>query len=104
MKIHCDIIKDLMPLYIDGICSNKSKEIIEEHIKECEACKNELQLIKAKLPLNLVEQNLNEAEAVKNLSVEWKKRMLKSLLEGILITAIFILVFFIFFGIKVTPK
>ena len=28
----CEVIKDLLPLYVDDICSEKSKEIIEEQL------------------------------------------------------------------------
>ena len=33
-KIPCEIIRDLLPLYQDDICSEKSRNAIEEHIKE----------------------------------------------------------------------
>ena len=35
MKISCDIIKDLLPLYYDGVCSADSKAIIEAHLAQC---------------------------------------------------------------------
>ena len=38
-KRECDIIKDLLPSYVDEICSEASKEWIEEHLKECEGCR-----------------------------------------------------------------
>lgn len=38
-KIHCNIIKDLIPSYIDDLCSDESKELVEEHFKECNNCK-----------------------------------------------------------------
>ena len=38
MKYECDMISDLLPLYKDGICSEASKKIIEEHLAECPAC------------------------------------------------------------------
>lgn len=38
-KKECDIIKDLLPSYVDGICSEASREWIEEHLKECEECR-----------------------------------------------------------------
>ena len=41
MKYDCEIIQDLLPLYIDDVCSIKSKVVIEEHILECSKC-NEL--------------------------------------------------------------
>ncbi len=34
----CDIIKDLLPSYVDNICSEASKEWIEAHLAECEEC------------------------------------------------------------------
>lgn len=40
-KISCDIIKDLLPLYIDGVCSSDSIDLIEEHLKECPLCEAE---------------------------------------------------------------
>lgn len=42
----CDVIKDLLPLYIDGVCSEKSIELIEDHLHTCEACKAEYLLMK----------------------------------------------------------
>lgn len=42
MNISCEIIKDLLPLYHDKVCSEESKVIIEEHLKNCGDCKNYL--------------------------------------------------------------
>ncbi|MDE7476884.1 MAG: zf-HC2 domain-containing protein [Lachnospiraceae bacterium] len=39
MKYDCDIIQDLLPLYQDKICSDKSRAIVEEHISECAVCR-----------------------------------------------------------------
>jgi len=38
MKIPCEIIIDLLPLYHDGVCNEKSKQTVEEHLAECESC------------------------------------------------------------------
>lgn len=39
----CSIINDILPIYIDGICSQESKLLVEEHIKTCEKCKRKLE-------------------------------------------------------------
>lgn len=39
MKYSCDIIQDLLPLYLDGVCSEESKIAIEQHLSECSDCK-----------------------------------------------------------------
>lgn len=42
MKINlpCEIVRDLLPSYIDELTSEMSTEVVEEHLKECENCKN----------------------------------------------------------------
>jgi len=37
--MNCNIIKDLLPSYIDGICSEDTAKIVEDHLKHCEECK-----------------------------------------------------------------
>lgn len=39
MKINCGIVQDLIPSYVDGLCSESSKRCVEEHIVECEECR-----------------------------------------------------------------
>jgi predicted anti-sigma-YlaC factor YlaD len=104
MKLSCEIIKDLLPLYHDDVCSNDSKIMVEEHLAQCDDCKAELQSMYSSVSIGNMEQNLNEAEAVKKLSKEWKKGKLKSLLEGILITAVIAIILYCFADIKLGTK
>lgn len=34
MKITCNIIEDLLPLYVDDMVSEDSRKLVEEHLKE----------------------------------------------------------------------
>ena len=45
-KITCDIVRDLMPLYVDDVCSDDSRKLIEDHINHCSKCQNELAAMK----------------------------------------------------------
>ena len=38
MKTSCKIIEDLLPIYHDGICSEESAAMVEEHLGECPKC------------------------------------------------------------------
>ena len=38
MNKQCEIVQDLLPLYVDGACSQASTEMIEEHLKICSSC------------------------------------------------------------------
>ena len=42
MKTDCEIIRDLLPLYVDDICSEKSREMVDEHLQECSECREVL--------------------------------------------------------------
>lgn len=38
MKLSCEIVQDLLPLYEDGVCSQASREAVEAHLRQCESC------------------------------------------------------------------
>lgn len=38
MSKQCEIIQDLLPLYVDDACSQSSTEMIKEHLKTCQPC------------------------------------------------------------------
>lgn len=39
MKLSCEVIKDLLPLYEDEVCSEESRVLVEEHLAECAECR-----------------------------------------------------------------
>lgn len=45
-EINCNIIRDLLPSYVDDICSEDSRHLIEEHLEGCEQCRTHLKLLK----------------------------------------------------------
>lgn len=47
-KMNCDIIKDLIPSYVDEVCSQATKKCVETHLEECGECR----LIAARLRNN----------------------------------------------------
>ena len=63
-KIPCEIIRDLLPLYQDDICSEKSRNAIEEHIKECESCRTYLKKMEGEIPI--------ETDKIEGTDEEWK--------------------------------
>jgi hypothetical protein len=40
------MVKDLLPLYYDDVCSDSSKKIVEEHLLECDSCRNDMKKFK----------------------------------------------------------
>ncbi len=87
MKITCDLIRDLLPLYRDGVCSIESKGIIDAHLKQCESCKEELRYMDASLEKNHI--TVADEKVIKASSAAWKKRKKRSFIIGC-IAALFI--------------
>ena len=56
MNKHCEVIRDLLPLYADEVCSERSRELIEEHLRECPECSAMLE----RLRTHEIEEGLQE--------------------------------------------
>lgn len=52
MKIKCEVIRDLLPLYAEDLASEGSRIMVKEHLETCESCKRELDMLKtpARIP------------------------------------------------------
>ena len=53
MKISCNVVQDLMQPYAEGILSDDSIKLVDEHVSECERCREKLEEISS------INQNLD---------------------------------------------
>ena len=58
MDIPCNIIQDIMPLYIDSLCSEETSKEVKEHINECNSCK----VIYTQMTADVPKQNISKEE------------------------------------------
>lgn len=94
----CAIVRDLLPSYIDDICSEESRQFVEEHVGSCDSCRNILVTMKSEvaIPDELSQmERLKEKKPFKRLS-EFLKRQ-NQLTSYILLLAMITLVLGIFF-------
>lgn len=85
MKVTCDVIRDLLPVYHDDICSPDSRALVEEHLSGCEDCRAQLAAMDAEMT---IPHPAPEAESIKRLHKAWKKVKRKSLAKGLLAAAL----------------
>lgn len=92
MKVKCPVIQDLLPLYIDGVCSEESRVMVEDHIKDCKACEAKLRAQKEDLLVDekVIADNLKLKEPFKRI-----KRFQRTRLIVILLAIPFLLLSFI---------
>ena len=105
MRLSCEVIRDLLPLYYDKVCSKESSSLIEEHLAECPQCVDELQ----KLKMNIENPTISDGKikVMENISARWKRDKRVSFTKGsMLISALAALICFIAYnviGSKVLP-
>ena len=74
--MNCSVIQDLMILYADGCCSEESKAIVEEHIKNCDKCKKTFEEMNATEAVVLKKPKANTFTKIKS----WKASVMQSIL------------------------
>lgn len=68
MNLSCDVIRDLLPLYTEGIASEASAALVEAHLETCAVCRKKYESMKTKsamppdssLPLKKVRKEIRK--------------------------------------------
>lgn len=82
---NCDIARDLMPLSVDGVCSEGSQRFLDAHVTQCQPCRTIYTQLKAGNLPNLQAEPTDDAQALKK-GLRWLGRRFKAL--GITIAAL----------------
>ena len=90
-KFDCEIIKDLLPLYADNVCSEKSATIVEDHLIDCTECSEELRKIKECPVVPEVDEDMKKA--VKNAGKRIKKGKKKTIIETVALVLVLVILF-----------
>ena len=101
-KLSCNIVRDLLPLFIDGAVSKETEKEVQEHLSICEHCKKEYEQLKQPVPIPVNPDLQNEsARVLKNMKHNLaKKRVLQSVISVLLVLALIggIILAFAFYG------
>lgn len=89
-KMNCDIIKDLIPSYVDEVCSQATKECVEAHLEECGECR----LVAARLRNNALSGETLEQKGLNGL------KKIKRSLDFHRVINYGILLLLVFYGIE----
>lgn len=83
----CSLVEDLLPMYAEGLVSDKTKIQIEKHIDNCDECKRTLE--------NIIKDNdvfSNEGEFKENLNSDGEIKCIKNIKRKIIIKIIFAII------------
>ena len=78
----CNVIIDLLPLYNEGGCSEESRQIVEEHLQNCENCRE----LCGNIPIPVKEDppKPSESETFRKISRKLKKSRYSKLISTVL--------------------
>lgn len=91
-KIKCTIIQDVLPLYIDEVVSQDTKEMVDEHLQSCDKCQKEYESMKQNLYIPVE----NKDSLFNNISKKWRKKKVIVSIISILVTTIILIGVFLY--------
>ena len=86
-SVDCDVIKDLLPSYIDKISSASTNNLIEKHLQTCKSCNKALNDMSKETN---IEPLLNQDEEIDYLK-GYRKKKINSVIFTIFLTALILL-------------
>lgn len=96
-KISCSIAKDLLPLYIEGILSEETAQVVGMHLQTCESCKKDFEIMRQEFVFPSAPKIQEENEKILK---ELKRQLkIKRILTGIV--AVFVTIAVIISGYMV---
>lgn len=88
-KISCNIIRDILPLYLDDVVSDETKEMVEEHLQSCVSCREEASYMKKDIILPASKsQRFAEVRVIKKIKNKiFRKKVIISLVTAAAVLA-----------------
>ena len=93
MKLTCKVVEDMLPMYYDGICSEESAAMVEEHLKDCPCCSQMLADLRADIVIP--EKKVDDIKPLKKIQKSYKKLRLGWLIALVCILILVPVAFFV---------
>ncbi len=87
MSRDCNIVRDLLPLYAEKMLSADSVAFVEEHLKECQACRKELEsLQQGDSALLSMQDHADEAIPIRKVKKKLSKKKAAAIAAAVVLT------------------
>ena len=98
-NISCDVIQDLMPVYIEHMCSTESRKLVEAHMAECEGCRQVFRAYTDETIVREVSRTEAHAEGKENEFHQILKNVENKVIKRVAVIAVIIVSFSAAIGI-----
>lgn len=93
MNLSCKVIEDMLPIYYDGVCSEESVALVEEHLKECPRCGHILSELRSDIVAP--QMNMDDIKPLKKIQRSYKKMKTHRLIAIVAILMLLPVAFFV---------
>ncbi|HHY25695.1 MAG TPA: DUF2275 domain-containing protein [Desulfitobacterium dehalogenans] len=81
MRLPCELVQDILPLYVEEDVNPKTRDLVEKHLEECGSCQDFRRELKNEEPvLDNIPENLPEPDTFK----KWLKRLRLGAIVGLI--------------------
>ena len=86
-EVTCNVIRDILPLYVDGIVSNDTQNMVLAHLEHCSECRKKYESMKSEIELPIE----NDVKPLENFKRAWKRKKVLLVCSSIVVTIAIIL-------------
>ena len=94
-KINCNIIKDLLPLYVDDLACEDTKALVESHLKKCGSCMEEYRKMAnvLQMPIECI------TEPIEKLQKKWRiEKIITTIFATVIsLVVVLLMIFWLFY-------
>ena len=92
-EVTCNTIRDILPLYVDGVVSDDTRNMVTKHLERCEECRKKYEAMKSEVAIPVE----GDIAPLKHFKKAWKKKKIVLVCLSVLATvAVVFCAFFIF--------
>ena len=101
-KLPCEIIRDLLPSYVDELTSEVTNEAIENHIRECDSCASMLDRMRE--PEEREQSQVAEIDYLKKTRKRFGRNSMLWAITAVIVVALGFLIRFYYIGSEVSAS
>ncbi|MFJ8101921.1 zf-HC2 domain-containing protein [Lysinibacillus sp. NPDC096212] len=100
-EIKCTIIQDLLPLYVDEVVSEDTKDLVNQHLKACKTCQKEYEQMTQTMYVPIE----NNATLFERINKKWNRKKIMLICGSVITTTLLCLAIFsyVFYYQKTIP-
>ena len=99
MNYPCGIIRDLLPLFIDDVCNEESKQAVQNHLAGCEKCRSCCEAMKSTDSFTEKRKSNSEDNIIENSLKNVKRRINRKIRNVMLCAAAAVLIVMVGFSL-----